>query len=201
MLSMETAVRFRHLPLAVVGVVCGLALLGAVLAASVIRAGAPGAPPLPRGPFGVAQDIPVSFGALGVEKVTKTKGVTGKALASATHGINGLVPAGKTQVAVDLNMTNLLQDTIRYSPLQFTLLVGRRDAKAIGPSTASIKPGVLQPSASMDAHLAFVAKASRKRLWLRFDDPGRSQPVFVDLGRNAQSQKTPDSAFDRFRHH
>ena len=198
---MDTAVRFRHLPLAIVGVTIGLALLGGLFAASILRTGAPSAPPLPAGPFGVAQDIPTSFGALGVEHVSKTKGLTRKALSSANHGIGDLVEEGKTQVSVDVNLTNLLQNTLRYTPAAFTLHVGRQDAKAIPPSTASIKPGVLQPSASIDGHIAFVAKASRKRLWLRFDDPGRSKPVFVDLGRNAQGQKTPQSAFDRFFHH
>ena len=198
---METAVRFRHLPLAIVAVTAGLAVLGAVFAFSIIRTGAPSGPPLSAGPFGVAQDIPTSFGALGVEHVAKTKGLTRKSLSSANHGIGDLVEEGKTQVSVDVNITNLLQDTIRYSPTAFTLHVGRQDAKAILPSTASIRPGVLQPSASIDGHIAFVAKASRKKLWLRFDDPDRAQPVFVDLGRNAQGQKTPQSAFDRFFHH
>ncbi len=199
--AMESAVRSSHVPMAIVAVAIGLALLGGVLAAGILRTGAPSAPPLPTGPFGVAQDIPVSFGALGVEHVAKTKGLTRKSLSSANHGIGNLVEEGKTQVSVDVNITNLLQSTIRYSPAQFTLHVGRQDARTIPPSTASIKPGVLQPSASIDGHIAFVAKASRKQLWLRFDDPGRSRPVFIDLGRNAQGQKTPQSAFDRFFHH
>ena len=183
---------------ALVGATAVLSVLGAVLAAGVLRAGEPEAK-LPSGPFGTAQDIPVSFGAFAVERVQKLDGLTGKDLAGAVHGISGLVKAGKVKVQANVNLTNLTQQPVAYSPAQFDLLVGSEDAKPRRLSGATIRAGELQPSASIDAELSFVAPAGGKRLWLRFRDPGQERPVLVELGKTGK--RTDPAAFDRFFDH
>jgi hypothetical protein len=183
---------------AVVGATAALAVVGVVLALGVLRAGEPQAG-LPAGPFGTAQDIPVSFGAFAVERVSKLDGLTGKQLAGAVHGISGLVKAGRVKVQANVNLTNLTQEPVAYSPAQFELLVGSRDAEPRRLAGATIRPGELQPSASIDAELSFVAPAGGKRLWLRFRDPGQRRPVLVDLGQTGK--RTDPAAFDRFFDH
>jgi hypothetical protein len=183
---------------AIVGASSMLAILGAVLAVGVMRTDdSPGT--LPKGPFGTAQDIPVSFGAFAVERVQKLDGLTGKDLAGAVHGISGLVKAGKVKVQANVNLTNLTQQPVAYAPTQFELLVGSKDATPRQLTGATIRAGELQPSASIDAELSFVAPAGGKRLWLRFRDPGQERPVLVDLGKTGA--KTDPAAFDRFFQH
>ncbi|MEA2184936.1 MAG: hypothetical protein QOF69_4121 [Solirubrobacteraceae bacterium] len=199
---MDAALRVRSLPMALVALTVVLALAGGLFATSILRTGsASTSNALPKGPWGTSQDIPVSFGALAVEHASKVKGLTAKDLAGAVHGIGSLVPAGQTQVNVDVNMTNLLPDPIAYDPEQFTLHIGSPTGKAVLVTKSSLRVGKLQPSASIDGELAFVIPASKKKLWLSFKDPGQSRPVVVDLGNNAQAKKTPQSAFDHFFHH
>jgi hypothetical protein len=183
---------------ALVGAAAVLCVFGAVLAAGVLRAGEPEAR-LPSGPFGTSQDIPVSFGAFAVERVSKLDGLTGKDLAGAVHGISGLVEAGKVKVQANVNLTNLTQQPVAYSPAQFELLVGSEDARPRRLAGATIRQGELQPSASIDAELSFVAPAGGKRLWLRFRDPGQARPVLVDLGKTGK--RTDPAVFDRFFDH
>jgi hypothetical protein len=198
---MEAAMRVRSLPTALVALTVVLALAGALFASTIVRTGAGTSTALPKGPWGTSQDIPVSFGALAVEHASKVKGLTSKDLAGAVHGIGSLVPAGQTQVNVDVNMTNLLQDPIAYQPDQFTLHVGSPNGKAVLVTKSSLRTGKLQPSASIDGELAFVIPAGKKKLWLAFNDAGQDRPVVVDLGNNAQAKKTPQSAFDHFFRH
>jgi hypothetical protein len=198
---MDAALRVRSLPAVLIALTAVFAIAGALFAASIVRTGSGSSAALPQGPWGTAQDIPVSFGALAVEHASKVKGLTAKDLAGAVHGIGSLVPAGKTQVNVDVNLTNLLQSPIAYDPDLFTLHVGSPDAKPVLVTKSSLRIGTLQPSASIDGELAFVIPASKKKLWLAFRDPGQRRPVLVDLGNNAQAKKTPQSAFDHFFHH
>jgi hypothetical protein len=183
---------------ALVVAAAALCLAGAVLAVGVVRS-SDSAPELPKGPFGTSQDIPVSFGAFAVERVSKLDGLSGKDLAGAVHGISGLVKAGKVKVQANVNLTNLTQKPVAYAPTQFDLLVGSKDATPKRLTGATIRAGELQPSASIDAELSFVAPAGGKRLWLRFRDPGQQHPVLVDLGKTGA--KTDPAAFDRFFQH
>ncbi|MDX6377825.1 MAG: hypothetical protein QOE98_2128 [Gaiellaceae bacterium] len=181
-----------------VALVLSVALLaagGIGISVSLIRSGSPQpAAALLEGPFGVSQDIPTSFGAVAIDNVEKVNGLTAKDLAGVTHGISNYVPPNKTQVQASVTVTNLLGDTVDYSPTQFRLLVGK-DKKPVGEVRASFRPGTLQPDASISGQLKFVAPRNGSKLWIEFTDPKRSQPVLVDLGKTG---KTPDGAFDGF---
>lgn len=186
---------------ALVLTIAALAITGAVIGAGVLSRGdSPAGVPadsLPKGPFGVGQDIPATFGAVAVENVAKIKGLTAKDVSGVTHGIPNLVKAGQMQVQASVTMTNLTDQPIRYSPTQFRLLVGK-DRKPVHEVRSNIRPGTLQPDAAVDGRLSFVAPASGQKLWLAFDDPGRDRPILIDLGRTGR--QTPDSAFERFHH-
>jgi hypothetical protein len=184
--------------LALVLSVVALAAGGLYVAVGLIQQGA-GTPAIPelKGPFGVSQDIPTSFGAVAIDNVEKVNGVTAKDLSGVTHGISNYVPPNKTQVQASVTLTNLLGDTVDYSPTQFRLLVGKK-RKPVGEVRASFRPGTLQPDASISGQLKFVAPRNGSQLWVEFTDPRRSKPVLIDLGRTG---RTPDNAFDGFHKH
>jgi hypothetical protein len=187
----------NRLPLiALVLSVVALAAGGAAIAAGLIQRGAaePEVPQL-KGPFGVSQDIPTSFGAVAIDNVEKVNGLTAKALSGVTHGISNYVPPNKTQVQASVTLTNLLDDRSQpYSPTQFRLLVGK-DKKPVKEVRASFRPGRLQPGANMSGQLKFIAPRNGSRLWIEFTDPKRSEPVLIDLGKTG---RTPEGAFDGF---
>jgi len=202
-LQARTAVRARsanRAPLiALVLSVVALAAGGAVLSASVIRQGvAEPSVPVLKGPFGVSQDIPTSFGAVAIDNVEKVNGLTAKSLAGVTHGISNYVPPNKVQVQATITLTNLLNERpVRYSPTQFRLLVGKK-RKPVKDVRASFRPGTLQPNASISGQVKFIAPRTGSRLWIEFTDPKRAKPMLIDLGRTG---RTPDSAFDGFHRH
>ena len=173
-----------------------LVLVGGYLAAGVITRGAPADPviALPPGPFGTAQDIPASFGVVAVQNVVKTNGVGAKALSGNVHGISGYVAPDKVQVRAAVTLTNLLDHPIAYDPRQFRLLVGAK-RKPLDEVRSNLRPGTLQPDASIDAQLQFIVPRNGSKLWIEFTDPGRAKPILVDLGRTG---KTPAGAFDGF---
>jgi hypothetical protein len=173
-----------------------LMFVGAYLAVGVVSRGAPQDPvgALPPGPFGTAQDIPASFGVVAVEHVEKTNGLTAKDLSGATHGISGFVAPDKVQVQASVTLTNLLDHPIAYDPRQFRLVVGKQ-RKPIDEVRSNLRPGTLQPDASIDSQLKFVAPRNGSKLWIEFSDPGRAKPILIDLGRTG---KTPAGAFDGF---
>ncbi|HUR84982.1 MAG TPA: hypothetical protein VMY78_06520 [Solirubrobacteraceae bacterium] len=173
-----------------------LVLVGAYLAVGVITRGAPADPviALPPGPFGTSQDIPASFGVVAVEHVEKINGLGAKALAGATHGISGYVAPNKVQVQASVTLTNLLDHPIAYDPRQFRLLVGEK-RKPLDEVQSNLRPGTLQPDASIDSQLKFIVPRDGSKLWIEFTDPGRAKPILVDLGRTG---KTPPGAFDGF---
>jgi hypothetical protein len=156
-----------------------------------------------RGAAAIGQDVPTSFGVVAVESMTKSAGPTAKALAGITHGIQSLVPPDKVQVLTTVTITNTTRSVIPYTPAQF-LLYATRGAKP-GPedrpirlTRASVPPGTLQPSASIDATLAFVAPRNGSRLWVAFRDRGSSRSVLIDLGR---TDRTPAGALDQYHAH
>jgi hypothetical protein len=181
--------------LALVLSVVALAAGGMFVAVGLIQQGAdtPAIPEL-KGPFGVSQDIPTSFGAVAIDNIEKVNGVTAKDLSGVTHGISNYVPPNKTQVQASVTLTNLLGNTVNYSPTQFRLLVGKK-RKPVGEVRASFRPGTLQPDASISGQLKFVAPRNGSQLWIEFTDPKLSKPVLIDLGKTGT---TPDSAFDGF---
>jgi hypothetical protein len=184
--------------LALVVSVLALAIAGAVVSAGVIVRGDAADVPVLKGPFGTAQDIPTSFGAVAIDSVEKVNGLTAKSLAGVTHGISNYVPPNKTQVQATVTLTNLLNEqTVAYSPTQFRLLVG--DAKKpVNDVRASFHPGTLQPNASISGQVKFIAPRTGSRLWIEFTDPKRPEPILIDLGRTGT---TPANAFDGFHKH
>jgi hypothetical protein len=177
-----------------------VALAGGGIAISVglIERGAP-APTIPtlKGPFGVSQKIPTSFGAVAIDDVEKINGLTARQLSGVTHGISNYVPPNKVQVQASVTLTNLLGRTVDYTPTQFRLLVGAK-RKPVDDVRASFTPGTLQPSASISGQLRFIAPRTGSKLAIQYTDPKLGKPILVDLGRTG---RTPANAFDGYHRH
>lgn len=165
-------------------------VVGALRGEAAHQAAAPAAPA--KG-FALGQDVPSSFGVVAIEHVEKLAGLTAKSLAGVTHGVNGLVRAGRSRVQIYATLTNLTDRPLRYDPAQFALSESRSGARPVRPVSASVRPGLLQPDASIDLQVAFVMAQRRQRLWAQFADPGASQPIAIDLGRVAR-QRAPAPA-------
>jgi hypothetical protein len=194
--SSEPTVRRTAPIIGYIAAAIALVLIGGYLTVGLIARGAPKDPviALPPGPFGTAQDIPASFGVVAVEHVEKINGLGAKALAGVTHGISGFVAPNKVQVQASVTLTNLLDHPITYDPRQFRLLVGK-NKKPLNEVQSNLRPGTLQPDASIDSQLKFIAPRDGSKLSIEFSDPGRAKPILIDLGRTG---KTPAGAFDGF---
>jgi hypothetical protein len=174
--------------LALVGV---LAAVGIILAADLLARGT--GPAGQAGSFGMAQNIPTSFGFVTVQHVEQLAGLTARDLGGMTHGIQDYVPPEQVQIQAYVTLTNRLGRPLSYSPGQFHVLAEQSDTPIL-PSGANLQPGTLPPNASIDARLKFVVPNDGSRLWLEFRDSGRAEPIRVDLGR---VEATPSDATQR----
>lgn len=171
-----------------------LAVAGGMLALGMVRTGRD-AQALQRdaslalhGPAAIGQDVRTSFGVVAVESMSKSAGPTAKALAGVTHGIQNLVRPDRIQIDATVTLTNTTGRAVRYTPTQFSLYATRAgkpgsDARPIHLSRASVPPGTLQPQASVDATLTYVAPRDGSKLWIAFREPDTSAPALFDLGR------------------
>ena len=187
-----------------------LAGLGAVQAAQVFTGGAAhrlALSPATQDAFGLArpihglyavgQSVPTSFGVVAVQSADKIGGLTAKDLAGVTHGIQNLIRPDQVQVQVVMELTNLRNHPVAYSPDQFRL-VSNRGSTPLSVFATSLQPNALQPEASLDGTLTFVAPRNGAKLILEFRDQGRARPIRIDLGR---IERTPANAFAGYHHH
>jgi hypothetical protein len=174
-----------------------LAAAGFVIAVGMLVYAFVGRDTGPARTFAVAETIDTSFGVVAVQVAEVTNGLTAKDLGGMTHGIQNFVPPDKAQVQLLVTWTNLQNHTIRYDPMQFRLVAGK-DRVFIAPQGSSIRPGILEPKASINATLSYVAPRDGSNLLVEFDDPARSTPIVVDIG--ATEQTPTDESDDIHRH-
>jgi hypothetical protein len=177
------------LGLGLVATVVALAAAGVVVALGALGSehepaekAFPAQPGKNYGPFGVADDVPTSFGAMSVKHAERIDGLTARDLAGMTHGVNGLVREKTSRVQATVTVTNLLDREVGYKPEHF-MLRAAGSGKALPLVGASVKPGKLQPDASLDFRIDFNAPRKAKTFRIEYRDPGRFEPLTVDLGR------------------
>jgi hypothetical protein len=120
----------------------------------------------------IGQAVPTSFGVISVDQIEQ--------LAASNPDRAILVP-GLKEVQVAVTMTNLLNRPLRYSRGQISLRVGG-SGLPIPVSTASVNAGELRGGAAFRTVYRFDVPSPAADLWLRFADPGRAKPIWVDLG-------------------
>jgi hypothetical protein len=184
---------------ALVGLVGLLTFVGAFVVLGTLRGGAPAhqhasASPtiLQRAPSDdIGRSIPTSFGVIAVESVKKLTGLTPKQLGGMTHFPSWVKP-DQMQVQVFLEISNLKNHTIRYSPRQFRLVAG--NGSRIPILSTTFPGGILQPSASIDGQVTFIAPRRTRagaHLRLEFKEPGYATPVRFDLGSGRTRGRIP----------
>lgn len=185
---------------ALVGLVGLLSLVGAFVALGTLRS-SPAAhqrvhasATAARPSDDVGRALRTSFGVFALENVDKVTGMTAKQLAGMTH-FPSYVAANLMQVQVALQITNLENHTVEYSPEQFRLVVG--SGRPIRLARTTLPGGTLQPSASIDGQLTFITPRrshGREHLWLEFRDPGTNTPIRADLGLARTTGKVDQQA-------
>jgi hypothetical protein len=171
-----------------VAAVLAAAVVGIVLAVSLLTGPADGhAAGQATGPFSVAEDIETSFGWVAVEHAETVKGLTAKQLAGAVHGIGSFVGAERALVKASVTLRNGPVRALPYSLSQFTLVATGRNGKVrrYPVASATVRDGILQPDAAVDAGLGFVVPRNGSSLALEFKDPAREKPIVVELDADA----------------
>lgn len=150
-----------------------------------------GEPARPGG-YTISDDVPTSFGIVAVEYVRSVDGVTHRSLNGASHGVSGLVDGDHAQIQTAVAITNRTTAPITYTSKQFTLLVTSK-GKTVeqGAGGGDLPDMRILPHAGIEGHLSFVVPRSGARLALRFTDPGRAEPIVIDLG-TADFTRTSD---------
>lgn len=161
-----------------------LAIVGAVLAVRILGGDESARVPAPSA---VAKSVPTSFGAIAVEDVQELRGLSSRAVGGVTH-FPSFVPAEQTQVQVLVSLSNLRGRRVSYSAEQFRLLAGGRE---ITPRASGLTPGTLEPGASVETQLRFLAPRDGSTLRLAFADPGRREPIVIGLGRTSRASARP----------
>jgi hypothetical protein len=188
---------------AFVATVVAAAVVGIVLAVALISAPA-GAHDAAHaeGPWGVGDDVPTSFGFVAVEHAETLKGLGAKELGGAVHGIGSFVGRERALVKAAVTLRNGPVRTLDYSPEWFSLRATAKDGKVrrYPLSHASIRPGVLQPDAAVDASLGFTIPRNGARLAIEFKDPGRQAPLVIDLDAKVGKATAADKRASKHGH-
>jgi hypothetical protein len=180
------AARLRPAALLYLCCVAALAVGGGLLGVRLLQAGAP-TTNVHTGPPGLGVPASTSFGFVEVESVQQIRGLTPKALAGMTHGIQSLVKANQMQVQLVLALRNARGSTEDYDPAQFVMRLVRPTGKSkiYQSGSTSVRAGRLAARSSMETTVGFVIprfNPKGTRISLEFRERGR-QPLTLDLGR------------------
>jgi hypothetical protein len=149
-----------------VAVVGAAQVLGGALAVAILVRGAPAEA------ASLGQAVPTSFGVVSVDQKEE--------IASSNPDRDTLVP-GLKEVQIALTMTNLLARPVRYSRSQVSLQAAG-SAATIPVASASIGGGRVAAGSAFRAVYRFDVPTAASHFLVRFDDPGRAAPVWIDLG-------------------
>ena len=120
----------------------------------------------------IGQAVPTSYGVISVDQIEE--------IAASNPDRDTLVP-GLREIQVAMTMTNLLHRPVGYSRRQVSLRVAGA-ATSIPVSSASIVAGRLKSGTAFRMVYRFDTPSAAADLWVRYDDPGGSSPIWIDLG-------------------
>jgi len=143
----------------------------------------------------ISDDVKTSFGIVAVEFVRQVDGVTHRSLAGASHGVSGLVNAGHAQIQVAVAITNRTEVPIHYTSDQFRLRTTQKGKTSVQDIRGGDLPDArVLPHAGIEGHLNFTVPRRNARLELLFNDPGRPEPIVIDLGPADFTARSGDPA-------
>ncbi len=127
--------------------------------------------------------VPTSFGIVAAEFVRQLNGLTTRSLAGASHGVSGLVSSDSAAIQVSVALTNQTDFPIQYTAEQFELRVTRNGQSSVQAVQGGDLPDTrIYPHAGIEGHVTFVVPRRDAELELIFHDPGRVEPIAIDLG-------------------
>lgn len=131
----------------------------------------------------IGDDVKTSFGVVAVEYIRSLEGVSSRSLGGATHGVPGLVDPQHVQIQAALSVTNRSVAPLLFSLTQVRLRVTAADRiTVLKPVTGDIPDTRVLANAAIEGHIDFVIPRKPAQLTLEFDDPGRGDPILIDLG-------------------
>jgi hypothetical protein len=149
-----------------VGVVVGAQVLGGAIGIAILVRGAPAQAAT------IGKAVPTSYGVISVDQIEE--------IAASNPDRDTLVP-GLREIQVAMTMTNLLHRPVGYSRRQVSLRAAGA-VTTIPVSSASIVAGRLKGGTAFRMVYRFDIPSAAADLWVRYDDPGRKTPIWVDLG-------------------
>ncbi len=125
--------------------------------------------------------VATSFGSLTVHAPRVTRGVSARALAGQSHGINDYVPPERALVQVPVTLYNAGDEPVDYDAARFGLMLrtrgSKRDTGSAELASSSLRSGTLPSGATVEADLAFVVPRNGADMYLRFQDGVRTLRV------------------------
>lgn len=169
---------------ALIGVTMCVALAGAAIAVRIVSAGAPA----------LDGRVPTSFGALWVESSHEIS------LPQTDNKDNFGMPVmgapDKVMLEVTVRLANTDEAPVDVTPDRFSLRLGPGEAP-ISVEGARFESVRLLPGAVFDARVQFPVKGGKHQPSLLFDDPGRAEPITLELGRT----RFQEPAGNQHQHH
>ena len=160
---------------ALIGLTLCVVLAGVAIAVRVVAAGRP------------ASDgrVPTSFGALWVESSQQiTLPQTDN---KDNFGMPIMGAPDKVMLEVTVRLANTDKAPVEVTPDRFSLRLGPGEAP-IAVEGARFESVRLLPGAVFDARVQFPVTGGEHQPTLLFDDPGRSEPIALELGRTRFQQ-------------
>lgn len=148
-----------------------------------------------QGPARLGDRVATSFGVVAVSDVSAlSDSHAGQGHAGHFSG-PGSIPEDKVAVEVSVTLANTTDHEVAYSPDAFLLRLGARGSR-LANSEATFFRGTLLPGGVLDGQLTFLVPRDESTGALEFADPGRTDPIVIDLGVLSESGAGHDDGHD-----
>ena len=159
----------------VIAGVASVAILGLSLAVSGLALQSQALP-------GIGDRVGTSFGVVAVSDIHARSASHTAGQGHSGHFTGpGSIPEGKLAVEVSVSLENTTDHGVTYSPNAFLLRLGT-SGSVVGHSEATFFRGSLLPGGVLVGQLTFLVPGDGATGVLRFSDPGRTDPIEIQLG-------------------
>ena len=159
----------------VIAGVASVAILGLSLAVSGLALQSQALP-------GIGDRVGTSFGVVAVSDIHARSASHTAGQGHSGHFTGpGSIPEGKMAVEVSVSLENTTDHGVTYSPNAFLLRLGT-SGSVVGHSEATFFRGSLLPGGVLVGQLTFLVPGDGATGVLRFADPGRTDPIEIQLG-------------------
>lgn len=175
--------------LAVIAGVSSVAILGLSLAVSGLALQNQGLP-------GIGDRVGTSFGVVAVSDIHARSASHTAGQGHSGHFTGpGSIPEGKSAVEVSVSLENTTDHGVTYSPNAFLLRLGT-SGSVVGHSEATFLRGSLLPGGVLIGQLTFLVPSDLATGVLRFADPGRTDPIEIQLGTLSETAAASGEGHD-----